>query len=50
VHVAEHALGLVELALALEIEPEVVQVLHQRVGERDLAELVPRHVELTLPW
>jgi hypothetical protein len=46
VHVAKHALGLVELALALEIEREVVQVVHQRVRQRHLAELVPCHVEL----
>ena len=48
VDVAEHRLGLVELALALEIEAEVVEVVGERLGHRHLPELVPGEVELAL--
>src|SRR5207245_8511212 len=48
VHVAEHALRLVELALALEVERQVVEVVEQRLGKRHLAELVPGEIELAL--
>ena len=47
-HVAEHRLGLVELALALEIEGQAVEVFHHRIIERALAELVPGQVQLAL--
>ncbi len=47
-YVAEHRLGLVELALAFEVQRQVVHVLHQRVVHRALAELVEGHVELAL--
>ena len=47
-HVAEAALRLVELAAALEVEREAVDVLHHLVVQRRLAELVERHVELAL--
>ena len=47
-HVTEHRLGFVELALALEVEPETIEVLEQRFRQRYLAELVPRQVELSL--
>ena len=47
-HVAEDALGLVELAAALEVERERVEVLHHLLVERRLAELVERHVQLAL--
>jgi hypothetical protein len=50
VHVLEHGLRLVELALPLEVERKVVQVVEQRVGQRHLAELVPGEVELPCPW
>jgi len=48
VHIAEHALRLVELALALEVERQVVEVVEQRLGKRHLAELVPGEIELAL--
>src|SRR5690606_12113723 len=48
VHVAEDRLGLVELALPLEVEREVVEVVEQPFGERHLPELVPGEVELAL--
>ena len=41
-------LRLVELPLALEVEGQVVQVVHHRAVERYLAEFVKRHVELAL--
>ena len=47
-HIAEHGLGLVELALALEIKGQIVEILHQGIVHRALAELVERHVELAL--
>jgi hypothetical protein len=47
-HVTEHGLGLVELALALEVERKVVKIVHQAVGQWHLAKLVPSHVELAL--
>ena len=47
-HVLKHVFRLVELALALEVQREVIQVVHQAVVHRHLAELVPRHVELAL--
>ena len=48
-HVLIHRLRLVELSLAFKIQREVVHVVHHRVVERHLAELVERHVQLTLP-
>ena len=47
-HVLIHRLRLVELALALEIERQVVQVVHQWRIKRHLAKLVECHVELAL--
>ena len=47
-HVLEHVFRLVELAFALEIERQVVQVVHHAVVHRHLAELVPGHIELAL--
>jgi hypothetical protein len=46
--VAERRLGLVELALALEIQRQVVDVLHHLVILRAQAEFVESHVELAL--
>ena len=43
-----HGFGLVELALALEIQGQVVHVAHHRVAHGDTAEPVKRHVELAL--
>ena len=48
-HVLEDGFGLVELALTLEIQSEVVQHIHQAVIQRHFAELVEGHVKLTLP-
>ena len=48
-HVAEHGLGLVELALTLEIERQIVEVFHQMIIERTATELVEGCVELPLP-
>ena len=48
-HVTEDSLCLVELALALVIQRQVVEVFHQPVVHRALAELVKGHVELPLP-
>src|SRR6266705_5014018 len=48
-HVAERRFGLVELALALEVEREIVEIVHHGVVQRHLAEVVEGHVELALP-
>ncbi len=47
--VTERRLGLVELALALKIQRQVVDVLHDLVILRAQAEFVEGHVELALP-
>ena len=39
-HVSKHRLGLVELALALKVERQVVQVIHQRVINRHFAKII----------
>ncbi len=43
-----HSLGLVELALALKVHGQVVQVAHHRVAHRHAAEAVKGHVQLAL--
>src|SRR5258707_5902996 len=48
-HVAKCGFGLVELALALEVEPKVVEVVHDGIVKGHLAEVVESHVELALP-
>ena len=47
-HVLVHGLGLVELALALEVQRQAVQVAHHGVTERNPAEAVERGIKLTL--
>ena len=47
-HVLIHGLGLVELALAFEIQRQVVHIAHHRVAHGNPAETVKSHVELTL--
>ena len=48
-HVTENRFCLVELALTLKIKRQVVEILHHSIIKRTLAELVERHVKLTLP-
>jgi hypothetical protein len=43
-----HGLGLVELALALEVQRQVVQVVHHGVAHGHAAEAVEGHVQLAL--
>ncbi|MCY1366047.1 hypothetical protein D9M69_529240 [compost metagenome] len=48
-HVLVHRFGLVELALALEVQRQVLEVVHQCVAEWHAAHAVKGHVQLPLP-